>query len=135
MKRFNQQIEDAYVGSRRQGDRMRDPEIERSSGQDRRNRYREDKDQVPVLHPFKGDYRTDIQYANAADVAGPLQADDSDGYFHEHRERSGRYPDTYRSQMSGYMSTHVGADRSRQDYSYIQPQNGYNTMLALCGYL
>lgn len=39
MKRYVDQIEDAYVGSRRQGDMMRDRQIERTSAQDRRNRY------------------------------------------------------------------------------------------------
>ncbi|MBT1707208.1 BON domain-containing protein [Fulvivirgaceae bacterium PWU5] len=43
MRTYNQQIEDAYASSRREGDGMRNREIERSSGQDRRNRYRDDK--------------------------------------------------------------------------------------------
>lgn len=43
MRTYNQQIEDAYASSRREGDMMRNREIERSSGQDRRNRYRDDK--------------------------------------------------------------------------------------------
>jgi osmotically-inducible protein OsmY len=42
MRTYNQQIEDAYAASKRQGDMMRDRAIEQSSGQDRRNRYRDD---------------------------------------------------------------------------------------------
>jgi len=65
MKTYNRQIEDAYVGSKRQGDMMRNRNIERSSGQDRRNRYRDDLyESPPEARPFEehnqyDDERTD----------------------------------------------------------------------------
>ncbi|HEX8040667.1 MAG TPA: BON domain-containing protein [Chryseosolibacter sp.] len=41
MRNYIDEIEAAYLTSRRQGDRMRDPARERSSHEDRRNRYME----------------------------------------------------------------------------------------------
>jgi hypothetical protein len=65
MKTYNQQIEDAYTGSKRQGDMMRNRNIEFSSGQDRKNRYRDDLYQYPPQprpfydHNQYDDQRTD----------------------------------------------------------------------------
>jgi osmotically-inducible protein OsmY len=57
MRTYHQQIEDAYSISKRQGDLMRDREMERSSAQDRRNRYRDDLYQLPARHyAFNNNY-------------------------------------------------------------------------------
>lgn len=42
MRNYREQVEAAYLTSRRQGDLMRDPERERGTHDDRRNRYREE---------------------------------------------------------------------------------------------
>lgn len=117
MRTYNQQIEDAYAGSKRQGDMMRDRNIERSSGQDRRNRYREDRYQ---FSQGPGPFTEHNQYDD--------QRTDAYGYerssLFDSRERRGdsnansdTYPDTYRSSMGGYMSEHVGNDLGRSDYN------------------
>jgi osmotically-inducible protein OsmY len=117
MKRYNQQIEDAYVGSRRQGDMMRDRDIERSSGQDRTNRYRDDRYQYSQEYrPFD---RQNQGSEDRVDRYGYERARlySSDQAYRERLDDMRRsYPETYRSAMSGYMSEHVGSDKGRRDY-------------------
>jgi hypothetical protein len=43
MRNYNDEIEAAYLTSKRQGDMMRDRDRERSPHEDRRNRYRDDR--------------------------------------------------------------------------------------------
>jgi osmotically-inducible protein OsmY len=127
MRTYNQQIEDAYAGSKRQGDMMRDRNIERSSGQDRRNRYRDDQYQ----YPQRGSFEDHNQYDD--------QRTDSYGYerssLYNNQQRQQRsvgndndYPETYRSAMGGYMSEHVGNDLGRTDYNQDRQRgNQYST--------
>jgi osmotically-inducible protein OsmY len=118
MRSYNQQIEDEYTWSKRQGDLMRDRNIERSSGQDRRNRYRDDRYQFPEQHqPYDEDYmgdtgRTDRYGYERSSLYNELRQRP------QHNEDRTRYPETYRSAMSGYMSEHVGDDLGRSDYNY-----------------
>jgi hypothetical protein len=108
MRNYNQQIEDAYLQSKRQGDLMRDRQIERSSGQDRRNRYRDDRYQFPEEHiPFDNRDRE----AERTDRYGYERSNLNNSNFDR-----GNYPETYRSGMDGMMSVHVGEDRDRRDY-------------------
>src|SRR5688500_14428701 len=106
MRNYNQQIEDAYMGSKRQGDMMRDRNIERSSGQDRRNRYRDDRYEYPREprpfdeHNVYDDQRTDSYGYERSSL---YTRGRNDG-------RKNNYPETYRSAMGGYMSEHVGQD-------------------------
>src|SRR5688500_15362200 len=101
MRRYNQQIEDAYAGSKRQGDMMRDRNIERSSAQDRKNRYRDDQ------------YQYD-QHGRSFDEHNQYDDQRTDRYGYERsslynnqrgkqRSNEGRngYPETYRSSMGG----------------------------------
>jgi hypothetical protein len=117
MRTYNQQIEDAYAASKRQGDLMRDREIERSAGQDRRNRYREDLDQYNYQQePFRHDME-DERFRNAS-FGQPSRYDDFD-------EPRGRYPDTYRSAMDDYKTVELGNSQPRQDYlrSFDRPDD------------
>jgi osmotically-inducible protein OsmY len=117
MKSYNQQIEDAYVASKRQGDMMRDRDIERSSGQDRRNRYRDDRYRYPEQHPFDEynqgeDQRTDRYGYERSTLYNSDRARQE-----RYDERRESYPETYRSAMGGSMSEHVGRDLGRSDYN------------------
>jgi osmotically-inducible protein OsmY len=122
MRTYNQQIEDAYAGSKRQGDMMRDRNIERSSGQDRRNRYRDDQYQYPQRGSFEEhnqyeDQRTDrYGYERSSLYSNDRRQQRSSG-------NRDHYPETYRSAMGGYMSEHVGSDLGRNDY-YQNPGRG-----------
>jgi osmotically-inducible protein OsmY len=114
MRSYNQQIEDAYAASKRQGDMMRDRNIERSSGQDRRNRYWNDRyqyqqnDRSTEEHNVYDDQRTDrYGYERSGLYNNPRQQQRS----------TENYPETYRSGMGGYMSEHVGNDLGRSDYN------------------
>ena len=114
MRSYNQQIEDAYAASKRQGDMMRNPQIERSSGQDRRNRYRNDRYQFPEQHvPYNryndSEDRTDRYGYERSNIYNDWISD-------EHRDQQ-RYPETYRSAMDGYKSIPVGPDRGRRNYN------------------
>lgn len=97
MKTYNQQIEDAYTRSKRQGDLMRNREIERSSGQDRRNRYRDDRYQFAVPHERFNDfgprqYRTDnYGYERSTLYNNPNIRLDEEGEFRE----GNRYGNTH----------------------------------------
>jgi hypothetical protein len=114
MRRYNQQIEDAYAASKRQGDMMRDRDIERSSGQDRQNRYRNDLYNYPRQHrPFDEVNRGDEQRTDRYGY-------ERSSLYNAERVRGqgrGSYPETYRSAMGGYMSEHVGQDLGRSDYN------------------
>jgi osmotically-inducible protein OsmY len=116
MRNYNQQIEDAYARSKRQGDMMRDRNIERSSGQDRRNRYRDDRYQYPQQgrsfdeHNQYDDQRTDRYGYERSSLYNNEQRREHRSY-----ENRNNYPETYRSAMGGYMSEHVGSERA--DYN------------------
>ena len=49
MRNYEDEVEAAYLFSKRQGDGMRDPERERSPHEDRRNRYRDDLEQERAM--------------------------------------------------------------------------------------
>jgi hypothetical protein len=54
MRNYNEQIEAAYLSSRRQGDMMRDRNMERSPHQDRSNRLRSNEEQHEAQSDFRG---------------------------------------------------------------------------------
>ena len=124
MRSYNQQIEDAYAASKRQGDSLRNREIERSSSQDRRNRYRDDRYQFDEQNdtfrdPYPGmNQRTDRYNYERSMLFNNPEIGLEEGL---QDRRITRYPETYRSAMGGYMSQHVGADINRRDYV-----GGYN---------
>jgi osmotically-inducible protein OsmY len=151
MRRYNQQIEDAYSGSQRQGDLMRNRNIEQSSGQDRRNRYRDDRHQLEMEHnSFQNsgkqdnregrqddDQRFGTRGGEYSDDVPPLQAATSEnsrsyrGYseedypYYKARMKRTDYPDTYRSAMGGYIHQYVADDMGRKDPNYgAQNVNG-----------
>lgn len=123
MRSYNKQIEDACAGSKRQGGMMRDRDIERSSGQNRMNRYRDDRYQYPERHEA-----FDARYAAEDQRTDQYGYERSSLYDHQRMERqpsfTDHYPDTYRSASSGYMSEHVGADLGRSDYNYSEQMEG-----------
>ena len=92
MRNYNQQIEDAYAQSKRQGDLMRSRQIERSSGQDRRNRYRDDRYQFPESHvPFNpryGEGRTDRYGYERSNL------------YNRYDANRDRWPETYHPKMN-----------------------------------
>ncbi|MBT1690289.1 BON domain-containing protein [Dawidia soli] len=67
MRTYNQQIEDAYASSRREGDSMRNREIERSSGQDRRNRYRDDQYEYKYASSYEP-FQDEIEHTAGRDA-------------------------------------------------------------------
>jgi hypothetical protein len=120
MKNYNQQIEAAYVRSKRQGDLMRDRSIERSSGQDRKNRFREDLFHYAAHYePQHGDALDDSQRVDRYSYERAM--------FQQFRGRGTQrsdYPMTYRGALAGYMSEHVGNDLGREDYNRHPKQDG-----------
>lgn len=136
MRRYNEQIEDAYAGSKRQGDLMRNRDIEHSAGQDRRNRYRDDKYQLQHSPSENADHGDDQEYDSRGRYVGTRGGEYTDyadtskqdknyrGYsdedypYYNERMKQSNYPDTYRSAMGGYMHTYVGDDSGRKDSSY-----------------
>jgi osmotically-inducible protein OsmY len=115
MRNYNQQIEDAYVASRRQGNMMRDRNIERTSSQDRRNRYWSDRYQYPEQHqPYQQNYQADVERTDRYGYERSAM------YSNQriNQDRRSEYPETYRSAQAGYRSEHVGKDLGRSDYNY-----------------
>lgn len=116
MRRYNQQIEDAYASSKRQGDLMRAREIERSSGQDRRNRYRDDRYEFREHHrPFDRDYLSEPERTDRYGYERSAMYNSEAAWRGQSRERRPNYPDTYRSADAGYMSVFVGDDLGRRE--------------------
>jgi hypothetical protein len=103
MRSYIQQIEDAYASSKRQGDLMRDRNIERSSGKDRKNRYRDDQYLYPrPPRPFEdhnqnNDQRTDrYGYERSA-----FYRNDQLRNQHGSMDRYNQYPGSYESCRGG----------------------------------
>ncbi|MBT1695876.1 BON domain-containing protein [Fulvivirgaceae bacterium PWU4] len=116
MRRYNQQIEDAYASSKRQGDLMRAREIERSSGQDRRNRYRDDRYEFPARHrPFDRDDRGETERTDRYGYERSAMRNSDMVRRGQSGERRDNYPDTYRSAEAGYVSVFVGDDLGRRN--------------------